>query len=325
MDPSVTAVIVTHNRAELLRRCIRSIRVQQPTVPPLMVIDNASTDHTAAVLREECPDATVIRLSRNVGWSAARNIAARAATTDVLFFVDDDSELAAEAVACATGAIMTNARIAVLVGTIIENGQPIRLGATAGPSFLHVCHGQSAMRRAAFLDVGMYPADFFYAEEMDLSLRLLEAGFDIVLDPRVVLFHAYDQATRRPYGDIENERNMLRVVMMRAPPILLVPWALKKICNTLTAAWRTREPITIAAELLRLPRAVIGGIARRRPVGWETFAAWRYLSTTEVNTADYRHAALARYPNRWALFLDYVRPGHRPSGVPVSRSRTADA
>jgi GT2 family glycosyltransferase len=323
MNAAVTAVIVTHNRAELLRRSIRSIRLQQPAAPPLMVVDNASTDHTAAVLRDECPDATVIRLPRNVGWSAARNVSARAATTDVLFFVDDDSELAPEAIARATATILANDRIAAVVGTIIEDGRPIRLGGTAGPSFLHVCHGQSAMRRAAFLEVGMYPEDFFYAEEMDLSLRFLEAGFDIAFDPRVVLFHGYDQKSRRPHGDLENERNMLRVVLMRAPFVLLVPWALKKICNTLAAAWRTQEPMTMAAELCRLPRAAIRGISRRRPVRWEVFAAWRYLSTTMVSTPDYHRAALARYPTRWALFLDYVRPGRRPNDVPVSR--TADA
>lgn len=309
-EAHAAAIIVTHNRAELLRRSIRSVLAQQPGAPPLIVVDNASTDHTPEVLREECPHATVIRLDRNIGCVPARNIAATAARNEILFFLDDDSELAPEAVASATQTLLASDRIGALTGSIVEDGTPT---AASTRRFTNLCIGQGVIRRSAFLKVGLYPPDFIYgAEEMDLSLRLLDEGYDIVFDPRVVLFHAADQRTRRPWLNVEVERNMLRVVLMRAPLSLLVPWALKKLCDTLVAAFRTRQGRVIVAEVLMMPTTVVRSLQRRRALRWEAFAVWRYLATRLVNSPDYRQAAARAYPTQWELLLGFLR------GIPRS-------
>jgi GT2 family glycosyltransferase len=299
-------IIVTRNRAELLRRSVRSVLRQQPRASRLIVVDDASTDHTARVLQEECPDATVIRLSKNVGWSAARNFAAAAADREVLFFLDDDGELAPDAVAAAARTMLADHRIGALVATVIEDGKPIFASGRAR-IFTNVCYGQGALRRAAFTAVGMYPADFAYAEEMDLSLRLLDAGYHIVHDPAVVTFHSPDPRSRRPLEHVEVQRNMLRVVLMRAPLTLMIPWALKKVCDTLIAALRTGRPRVVAAELLALPRALIRGSSHRRPLAWQVFAVWRHLARGQVTSDAYRTAALREYPTRWRLLLGYLR------------------
>lgn len=299
-------IIATRNRAELLRRSVRSVLRQQPCAPRLIVIDDASTDHTPCVLPEECPDATVIRLSKTVGCSTARNIAAAAADREVLFFLDDDGELAPDAVAAAARTMLADDRIGALVATVIENGRPM-FATGSGRTFTNVCYGQGALRRQAFLAVGMYPADFTYAEEMDLSLRLLDAGYDIVHDPAVVTYHSPDPRRRRPLEHVEVQRNMLRVVLMRAPLTLMVPWALKKLCETLIAALRTRRPGVVAAELLALPRALIRGSSHRRALSWQVFAVWRHLARGRVTSDAYRAAALREYPTRWRLLLGYLR------------------
>src|SRR5918994_1171914 len=126
-DARVAAIIVTHNRAEWLRRSVRSVLSQQPAAPTLIVVDNGSTDHTSQVLREECPDATVIRLSQNTGCAVGSNVGAAAAPHDLLFFLDDDSELAADAVASAVRVLMADERIGAVTGTIIEDGKPIHV------------------------------------------------------------------------------------------------------------------------------------------------------------------------------------------------------
>lgn len=306
-DARLAAIIVTHNRAELLRRSVRSVLRQRPSAPPLIVVDNGSTDHTSQVLQDECPDATVIRLAENVGCVAGSNIAAAAATHEVLFFLDDDSELTIDAVASAARTMLADDRIGAVIGTILERGTPIRLTNTSSRTFINVCHSQGAFRRDAFAAVGMYPRDFFYgAEEMDLSLRLLDAGYHIVFDPGIVLFHALDPHTRRRFGDVEVQRNMLRIVLMRAPLVLLVPWALKKLYDTITAALRTRRPVVIAGELLALPHTVLWSVWHRRAISWKVFAAWRYLGTREVTSRDYRAEALLEYPSRWDLLFGYL-------------------
>jgi GT2 family glycosyltransferase len=307
-DARVAVIIVTHNRAEWLRRSVQSVLRQQPSPPTLIVVDNGSTDHTPQVLQEECPGATVIRLSHNTGCAIGSNVGAAAAPHDLLFFMDDDSELAVDAVASAARVLLSDDRIGAVTGTIIEDGRPIRVTETPSHTFINVCHSQGAFRKRAFLAAGMYPSDFFYgAEEMDLSLRLLEAGYDIVFHPGVVLFHGADPRTRRPYGLLEIHRNMLRVVLMRAPAVLLAPWALKKLWDTVMAAVDTKSPVVLVAELLALPRTVLRSLWHRRPVVWKVFAAWRYLATREVTQRDYRDAALLEYPTRLELLYGYLQ------------------
>lgn len=307
-SPAVV-IIVTRNRAEVLRRSVQSVLRQQPQAPALIVVDDASSDHTQQVLLEECPNATVITLSKNVGWSAARNVAAAAADRDVLFFLDDDGELAQDAVAVATSAMRADPRIGALVATVIENGKPIVEAPADAKTFRNVCYGQGVLRREAFMAVGMYPTDFAYAEEMDLSLRLLDAGYHIVHDPAVVTFHTPDPRTRRPLEHVEVHRNMFRVVVMRAPLALMVPWALKKAWDTIIAALRTQPPRAVAAEMLALPRALLRATRRRHAISWKVFAVWKHLSGGQVTSDDYQAAALRAYPTYWRLLVAYLRAG----------------
>jgi GT2 family glycosyltransferase len=306
--PTAAVVIVTFNRAERLRRAIRSVYAQQPVVPLLVVVDNASTDHTPAVLEEECPDATLIRLTENLGCSAGRNIGAAATQASVLFFLDDDGELTPPVVAAAADIILADRRIGALVVTVLENGRPLRFRQTAARTFTHNCQGQGAVRREAFLAVGKYPANFFYgAEETDLSLRLLDAGYDIVFEPSIVTLHTPDQQTRRPWSHVEARRNMLRVVLMRAPVTLLVPWAAKKFIDTMVAAARTRTVRAVVAELAYLPATVLRSLRDRRPLEWDVFAIWRYLAVHEVTDSRYRTAAAREYPGRWSWLFKQMR------------------
>lgn len=91
--PLVSAVIPTHNRAELLTRAIRS--VQRQTYPSLeiIVVDDASGDQTREVVEKlGDPRIRYIRHDTNRGGSAARNTGIRAAKGEFIAFLDDDDE-----------------------------------------------------------------------------------------------------------------------------------------------------------------------------------------------------------------------------------------
>lgn len=91
--PLISAIIPTHNRAELLARAIQS--VQRQTYPNLeiIVVDDASDDQTRELVeRVEDPRIRYIRHDTNRGGSAARNTGIRAATGDFITFLDDDDE-----------------------------------------------------------------------------------------------------------------------------------------------------------------------------------------------------------------------------------------
>jgi hypothetical protein len=102
---------------------------------------------------------------------------------------------------------------------------------------------------------------------------------------------------------------MLRVVLIRAPFVLMVPWATKKVLDTMLAALRTRRPGVIMSELLRLSRALVWSSRHRRAISWSVFAVWKHLASRHVTTDDYRVAALREYPSRWRLLVGYLRPG----------------
>src|SRR3954452_25109553 len=83
--PLVTTVVMTRNRRAEAMECVRRHE------PPLILVDNGSTDGTAeAVRRMGRPDVQVVALPANIG-AAARNSGVRLARTPLVAFADDDS------------------------------------------------------------------------------------------------------------------------------------------------------------------------------------------------------------------------------------------
>ncbi len=67
MGEKVCAVIVTYNRKALLRECLQAVLSQTRPPDHVLVVDNASTDGTGEMLREEFPEVEVLRLPENQG------------------------------------------------------------------------------------------------------------------------------------------------------------------------------------------------------------------------------------------------------------------
>ena len=64
---TVAAVVVTHNRQDVLRRCLSALEGQTRRVDEIVVIDNCSTDGTAAMVAREFPAVSLVRSPRNTG------------------------------------------------------------------------------------------------------------------------------------------------------------------------------------------------------------------------------------------------------------------
>src|SRR5207244_3184777 len=76
-------VIVSYRCGEMLRACLQSLRDHPPADGlRVTVVDNASGDGTADVVRREFPDVRLIELEENVGFSAANNLVLRKTTAE---------------------------------------------------------------------------------------------------------------------------------------------------------------------------------------------------------------------------------------------------
>ena len=87
--PKVSVILPTYNRGWIVREAIDSVLDQSYTDVELIVVDDGSTDDTRAILDEYGGRLTVIR-QVNMGVSAARNTGIRAATGELIAFLDSD-------------------------------------------------------------------------------------------------------------------------------------------------------------------------------------------------------------------------------------------
>lgn len=87
------AVVLTYNRRDLLRDCLKAIERQTHGCRGMIVVDNASTDGTAAMLQQDFPDVQVARLRSNAGAAGGFNVGMRLAVAsgaDLVWVMDDD-------------------------------------------------------------------------------------------------------------------------------------------------------------------------------------------------------------------------------------------
>ncbi len=95
MRPSVASVTMAFNAANALPRQLEALLAQTQPLQEIIVVDNASTDGTSAMLAERFPQITVIRMTENLGaagaWAAGLNYAALQKGHDWVWTFDDDS------------------------------------------------------------------------------------------------------------------------------------------------------------------------------------------------------------------------------------------
>ncbi|RTG99825.1 dTDP-rhamnosyl transferase rfbF [Thermus scotoductus] len=90
----VCAVIVTYNRKELLRECLTAVLSQTRPPDHVLVVDNASTDGTREMLKEEFPQVEVLALPENQGGAGGFHEGMKKAYEDGydwIWVMDDDT------------------------------------------------------------------------------------------------------------------------------------------------------------------------------------------------------------------------------------------
>lgn len=105
----IAAVVVSYNRSALLREVIAALRAQTRSLDHLVVVENGSTDDSAAVVRDLAPDADLLLIGRNTGGAGGfavglgRAVARHGA--DFVWMMDDDTVPTSTALAELVGAV----------------------------------------------------------------------------------------------------------------------------------------------------------------------------------------------------------------------------
>jgi len=181
VTPAATIVITTRNRQELLAKCLRAA-LQQSALCRIIVVDDASEDGTTEMLRDEFPTVHHLRSNLPIGPCAQRNRGVGLAETEIVFLIDDDTELVSPATVEQTLNEFNHPLVSavaipfvnVLQDQAVHTSAPDREQVYVGYAFVAAAH---AVKRAEFLAVGGYREPLFYmGEESDFCLRLLAAG-----------------------------------------------------------------------------------------------------------------------------------------------------
>jgi len=257
--PRVSIVIPSWNQGALLAAALRSLRTQSFSDFETLVVDNASTDGTAAMLASEFPEVRVLPMSENKGFAIATNAGLQAAAGDILVCLNNDVECEpgwlAALVACldrmpevgSVASKMMDARrpgiidsagdAMSLVAWNVGHGEADRAEFNVGRELLSACAGAAAFRRELFDRIGWFDETFFaWFEDVDLGIRAQLAGFRCWYEPAAVVHHwgsatAATMSDRKVFLTVRNGLMLffktmpLSRVMLWGPLVLAWPWA----------------------------------------------------------------------------------------------------
>jgi len=208
---AVDVVIVNWNSRDLLRRCLAALDTEPAgTVRDVVVVDNASTDGSAEIPQIRQP-VRVLSQDRNLGFGRACNLGARAGQAPYILFLNPDTEVtdgciakAVEYLEAEPEAAVCGVRLIDLAGELqhhtirFPGPMTIYSHAQRNNDFAHdesrdVDHVMGAfylIRRSLFEALGGFDDRFFvYLEDVDLSLRVRQAGYRVAYLNEAVCRH----------------------------------------------------------------------------------------------------------------------------------------
>jgi glycosyltransferase involved in cell wall biosynthesis len=203
MEKKFSVIVITHNAGGDLKECLGSIKDQDYAEKEVIVVDDASTDGTAELLRQFKSDAelemTIVTNKENLGVAGSRNVGIRHASGDIIAFTDSDcvadrrwiAELARiydQTDAAAVGGRILDDRIDNIWTRASRSLNHVS-SAEGRVSYIQGCNmsfGSKILRKYLFNDEIKYGY-----EETLLCDYLIEHGYTIFYTPRAVVHHRH--------------------------------------------------------------------------------------------------------------------------------------
>lgn len=235
--PDLSIVIVNYNTRDHLRQCLASIDAEKGAVTvEVVVVDNASKDGSAAMLRAEFPQVRLVEPGINTWFTGGNNLGVRHATGDYVLLLNADTRLQPGLLATALDYLRAHPQVGALTcqqrgfdGEVLRicSRVPAYLDLLLGYTFLGMIFAPMRDRRRAAMwysgwardatrSVEVIPGSSIFAPrdllarfgpfderlklyfpEDDLCRRILAAGYEIHFLADVYLLHEEHASTRQ--------------------------------------------------------------------------------------------------------------------------------
>jgi hypothetical protein len=193
-------ILVTWNRREELRACLDSVLKLQPPPDEIIVVDNHSADGTVAMLKKDFPFVKCIVMPENAGLCQAANVGFATCGCDYVGIIESDMVLSPNWVAATLDAFREDSSLALVCPLFLhihndkggyynweddgdENG------------YLRFTNGVFTVKKSVFEEAGqtLYaPHYFLYAQEPEISARIINMGYRMKRIKNAATFHNLD-------------------------------------------------------------------------------------------------------------------------------------
>ncbi|MFC5413096.1 glycosyltransferase family 2 protein [Larkinella bovis] len=215
--PLVSLITINYNQAAVTCQLLESTRRLKYPRFEVIVVDNASKeDPTDRIVKGRYPNVKVVRSSENLGFSGGNNLGMQHARGAYFFFLNNDTEVTPDLLDQLLEPFKTNPAIGIVCPKIRYFDQPtviqyagyfplskftgrtwsIGLGETDKGQYdrsgvTDFAHGAAMMvsRRAVEIGGAMDESFFLYYEELDWSMQIQRAGFQIYYQAAALIYH----------------------------------------------------------------------------------------------------------------------------------------
>lgn len=249
----VSIILVNYNGAEVVLNCLRSLFQFLHSIPyEIIVVDNASTDGSTALIAEKFPTIQLIRQDENYGFGTGNNTGARQAKGEFLFFLNTDTLLTSDVLSHLVVLMETHPQVGIIGTKLLNSDETLQLSVAAEISIAGeyqtlkqlkqytapnkrvaieqgfaraqtvdiVIGAAFFMRRSLFEALGGFDETFFmYFEESDLCQRSRDRGWQVLYTPDVAIIHlgGYSVGKESDRMQLEYRRSQLYYYQKHRP------------------------------------------------------------------------------------------------------------